>query len=131
MSRVLGTWFFPGLTWVTFGALLAAAALLHPLGEPHSSQAVCAAGLAAAFLAGWACMVVSGRPGTGGTQARAGWSIAGTGAFLLAISQGADLVKAFGLSRSPAVEACATISYLAAHPAFLVGTVMLAFEHGR
>ena len=82
--------------------------------------------LTLAFLAGWACMVVSGRPGTGGTQARAGWSVAGTGAFLLAISQGAYLAMALGIARSPSVEACATVSYLAAHPAFLIGTVMLA-----
>jgi diguanylate cyclase (GGDEF)-like protein len=76
-------------------------------------------------------MVVSGQPGSGGTVARAGWSLAGTGAFLLALSQAAQLATEFGLTRTPGLAACVTYSFLAAYPAFLLGTVLLAFAHGR
>jgi diguanylate cyclase (GGDEF)-like protein len=121
----------PRLGWLVFAGLLLADILLRPFGELRSAQLVGAAMCLSAFLAGWVCMVVSGQPGSGGTWARGGWSLAGTGAFLLALSQAAQLATEFGLARTPALAACVTFSYLAAYPAFLLGAVLLAFAHGR
>ncbi len=121
----------PRFAWLVLGGGLVACILAQPLGQPRSEQAVTGAAVLMAFLAGWACMAVSGRPGAGGTLARAGWSIIGTGAFLLALSQGLGLGFESGLERTPAGETCATVSYLMAFPALLAGAVLLAFTHGR
>jgi diguanylate cyclase (GGDEF)-like protein len=121
----------PRLTWAFCAIMLLTVVLIRPFGELHSAQLVGVARCLAAFLAGWVCMVASGQPGTSGTAARAGWSVAGTGAFLLALSQSGQLATEFGLQRTPGLDACVTYSYLTAHPVFLLGAVILAFTHGR
>jgi diguanylate cyclase (GGDEF)-like protein len=119
------------LAWLLVGGALLTCILLQPLGQPRSEQAVAGAAIVTALLAGWSCMWASGRPGIGGTLMRAGWSAIGTGAFLLAISQGAALVFDLGVSGSPAAEACANVSYLVAYPVLLLGAVLLALTHGK
>src|SRR5262249_24814293 len=112
------------LAWLLVGGMLLVCILFHPLGQPRSEQAVTGAAVVTALLAGWSCMWLPGRPGTGGPFRRAGWSAIGTGVFLLAISQGTALAFDLGTSRSPAAEACANVSYLAAYPAMLAGAIL-------
>src|SRR6266852_4213168 len=95
----------PRAAWLALGTLLLACLLAHPFGEPRSAHLVSGAVILAALLAGWACMAVSGRPGNGTTLARFGWAVAGMGAFLLAMSQGAYLAPEVWLARTPALEA--------------------------
>ena len=110
----------PRTAWLAFGALLLACLVAHPFGEPRSAQLVSGAVILGALLAGSACMAVSGRPGAGTTLARFGWAVAGTGAFLLAMSQGASLAPEIWLARTPALEVCEAAAYLAAVPVLKV-----------
>jgi diguanylate cyclase (GGDEF)-like protein len=121
----------PRAAWVAFAAAVIACAVAHPFGPLRSAHVVSGAALVAALLAGWACMVVSGRPGVGGPLPRAGWSLAGTGAFLLALSQGSYLAAVLGLARSAALDACLNFGYMAAYPALLAGAALLALVFGR
>src|SRR5713101_8137188 len=121
----------PRAAWLALGTLLLACLLVHPFGEPRSAQLVSGAVILAALLAGWACMAVSGRPGAGPTLARFGWAVAGTGAFLLALSQGAYLAPEAWVARMPALGTCEAVAYLAAVPALLAGLVLLALAYCR
>src|SRR5437868_2220325 len=78
-------WAAPRAAWLIFGGMILACLLTHPFGDLWSAQCVSGAVALAALLAGWACMAISGRPGGGSTLARAGWSVSGTGAILLAL----------------------------------------------
>jgi diguanylate cyclase (GGDEF)-like protein len=121
----------PRAVWLVFGALLFTCLLVHPFGEPRSVHLVSEAVILAALLAGWGCMAVSGRPGSGTTLVRFGWAVAGTGAFLLALSQGAYLAPAAWLARTPALDACEAVAYLAAVPVLLAALVLLVMSYWR
>src|SRR5712692_846914 len=88
----------PRAAWLAFGALLIACLVAHPFGEPRSAQVVSGAVVLAALLAGCACMAVSGSPEAGTTLARFGWAVAGTGAFLLTLSQSGYLAPELWVS---------------------------------
>src|SRR5947207_786729 len=98
-------WALPRAAWLLFGGLIVGCLLARPFGEIRSAQLVSGAVAVAAFLAGWACMALSGRPGAGSTLARAGWSAVGTGAFLIAVSQGAYLLPILDLAHSQVLDA--------------------------
>jgi diguanylate cyclase (GGDEF)-like protein len=121
----------PRAAWLALGTLLLACLLAHPFGEPRSAHLVSGAVILAALLAGWACMAVSGRPGNGTTLARFGWAVAGMGAFLLAMSQGAYLAPEVWLARTPALEAFEAATYLAAVPVLLAALVLLTLSYWR